>query len=331
MNQKAAWALCLIAAAAGIAHLQSANSRQAVELRRSGETIEIHIGGHLFTTYHFESEVAKPYFQPLRSAQGTVVTRDFPILNTIPPEHAHDDSLEPHQRPMYFGHGNIDGVDFWGEAAFPDHSGDSVFGKAVLRKIDAMQGGPDQGVLRASFNLVEPGGRVIAEEDQAYTFRGDDSTRVIDCEFTLIANGGSDLAIGDSKEGTFGIRLAPELNAPPGHIVNSQGAQDRKVWGQRADWVDYYGSVNGEPVGVAILDSPKSFRHPTYWHARPYGLAAANPFGIREFTDDPKQDGSWTVPQKQSLTFRYRVIIHHGDASAAGVAAAYQQYAAESK
>jgi Family of unknown function (DUF6807) len=331
MKHRVACTVFLFVGIAGVARLHSASSHQAVELRRSGETIEILVGGQLFTTYHFEAAVAKPYFQPLRSAKGTVVTRDFPILNTIPPEHLHDDSLEPHQRPMYFGHGNIDGVDFWGEAAFPNHSSDSVFGRAVLRKIDDMEGGPDHGVLRASFNLVEPGGRVIAEEDQSYSIHGDENSRVIDCEFTLIASGGSDLVIGDTKEGTFGLRLAPELNAPPGHIVNSEGAQDRKAWGQRADWVDYYGTVGGEAVGVAILDSPKSFRHPTYWHARPYGLAAANPFGIREFTNDPKQDGSWTVPQKKSLTFRYRVIIHHGDTSEAGIAAAYQQYAAEQK
>ena len=190
-----------------------------------------------------------------------------------------------------------------------------------------MKAGPNRGVLRASFNLVEPGGRVIAEEDQAYSFRGDGNSRIVDCEFTLVANGGSDLVIGDTKKGRSGCAWR-ELNSPPGHIVNSEGAEGTNVWGKRANWVDYYGTIDGEDVGYAILDDPKSFRHPTYWHARPYGLAAANPFGIREFTNDPQQDGSWTIPQKQSLTFCYRVIIHHGDTRQAGIAAAYQQYAA---
>ena len=98
--------------------------------------------------------------------------------------------------------------------------------------------------------------------------------------------------------------------------------------GKPADWVDYSGTINGKPLGVAIFDHPSSFRHPTTWHARAYGLFAANPFGRREFTRDPAQDGSWTVPEGKSIVFRYRVLIHPGDAREAGLADAYKEYAA---
>jgi hypothetical protein len=303
---------------------------QRVEFRRAGNKVDVVIGDQVFTTYYFDPQIAKPYFQPLRSAQGIIVTRDFPIANQIPPEHLKDPSLEPHQRPMYFSHGNIDGIDYWGEAAFPKWSDDSVFGRKVLQKLEELRAAGDSGVLRANFNLQSPRGRAIAEEEQAFVFRGDEQTRVIDCEFTLRANHGSAVTMGDTKEGTFAIRLAKELNSPPGHMVNSTGAEGEKdVWGKRADWVDYYGDMNGEPVGVAVLDSPKSFRHPTYWHARGYGLLAANPFGLREFTRNPEQDGSWTIEEGKTLTFRYRVIIHHGNYKQAGIAEAYRQYAAQ--
>jgi hypothetical protein len=113
-------------------------------------------------------------------------------------------------------------------------------------------------------------------------------------------------------------------------MVNSLGAEGEKaIWGKRADWVNYDGKVEGEDVGIAVLDHPKSFRHPTTWHARGYGLFAANPFGLRDFTRDPNQDGSWTIPEGKSLTFRYRVIIHHGDYREAHIGEAYQKYAAE--
>ena len=113
-------------------------------------------------------------------------------------------------------------------------------------------------------------------------------------------------------------------------MVNSLGAEGEKaIWGKRADWVNYDGKVEGEDIGIAVLDHPKSFRHPTTWHARGYGLFAANPFGLRDFTRDPNQDGSWTIPEGKSLTFRYRVIIHHGDYREAHIAEAYQKYAAE--
>jgi hypothetical protein len=149
---------------------------QSVSFKRSGFHIDVVIGGRLFTTYYFDPSIAKPYFQPLRSAQRTIVTRDFPNGDNVPQDHLRDRDLEPHQRPMDFGHGNVDGIDYWGEAAFPRWSDDSVFGRTVFRKILQMQGGQDSGMLRADFDLVGPRGRVVAEETQAYTFRGDAQT-----------------------------------------------------------------------------------------------------------------------------------------------------------
>ena len=85
---------------AAIAGLLLANTAFAagdpVEIVRKGDRVEVSIGGRPFTTYFFPADVAKPYFQPLRSAQGTIVTRDFPIGNTIPPEHLKNHNLEPH-------------------------------------------------------------------------------------------------------------------------------------------------------------------------------------------------------------------------------------------
>ena len=306
-------------------------AQENVAVDRKGNQIDVTIGGKPFTTYYVDPVVAKPYLMPLRSAQGTIVTRGYPVGNEVPPGSQRDPSFEPHQRPLYFAHGNIDGLDFWGEEAFAkyfhDH-GKQDYGHMVLEKVDEARGG-STGVIQAEFSLEGPGGHVIGEETQAFSFRGDEQTRVIDCEFTVRATHGP-LTFGDSKEGTFGIRVAKELNSPPAHMVNSQGAEGEKnIWGKRADWVDYDGKVDGEDVGIAVLDHPKSFHHPTTWHARGYGLFAANPFGLRDFTRDPNQDGSWTIPERKSLTFRYRVIIHHGDYKSANIAEAYQKYAAE--
>jgi hypothetical protein len=298
---------------------------QPVEFKSAAGHIEVLIGGRPFTVYYFDSGAAKPYLHPLRSAQGTIVTRGFPMETNIPGE-VHD---EPHQRAMYFAHGDINGYDFWGEAEFPRWSRHSraTFGRTVFRKLDEVRGGPDSGVLRAEFDLMTSDGQVIATETQAYTFRGDEHSRTIDCEFTIRADPGP-VKIGDTKEGTFAIRVVKALDSPPGRMVNSEGGVGEKaIWGQRGDWVDYDGNVSGEDVGVAIFDDPKNLRHPTYWHARHYGLLAANPFGLREFTHDRHQDGSYTIPAGGSLTLRYRVFIHHGDFHEAGVADAYRQYA----
>jgi hypothetical protein len=240
-----------------------------------------------------------------------------------------EDHDEPHQRAMYFGHGDINGYDFWGEAAFPHwsrHSA-STFGRTVFRKLDEMRGAPESGTLRAEFDLMTPKGDTIATEIQSYIFKGDAQSRIIDCEFTILADHGP-VKIGDTKEGTFAIRVVKALDSPPGRMVNSEGAVGEKaIWGKKADWVDFSGNVAGEDVGIAMFDHPKNLRYPAYWHARGYGLLAANPFGLREFTHDRHQDGSYTIAAGGSLTLRYRVLIHQGNLQQARIADAYRQYA----
>ena len=299
---------------------------EAVEITPHATSVDVRVGGRLFTTYYFDPSVAKPYFHPLRSAQGTIVTRGYPVTSDI----AGEDRDEPHQRPMYFAHGDIDGFDFWGEAAFPtwsDHRA-STFGRTVFRRLDEARSGSSSGSLQATFDLVAPTG-TLGREIQRFRFSGDDQTRIIDCEFSIIA---ADRAIvmGDSKEGTFAIRVVKSLHSPPGRMVNADGFTGEKgIWGKRSQWVDYYGRAGNEDVGVAMLDHPQNLRAPTYWHARAYGLLAANPFGIRQFTHDSKQRGSYTIPAGDSLVFRYRVVIHHGDPVQADIAEAYRRFADE--
>jgi hypothetical protein len=318
---------CASAALAGVPP-----AAEPVTLVRHGNEVEISIGGRPFTTYHFDSTQAKPYFQPLREATGVIVTRDFPVGDVVPEEHRRDRSLEPHQRPMYFAHGDINGFNFWAEEAFSRFYGQQAlpFGRTVFRELTEIKSGRDAGVLRAAFDL-EAGGSAIGRETQEFTFGGDASSRTIDCVFTLQANHGP-LTINDTKEGTFAIRVAPELNSPPGRMVNSRGGQgEPEIWGKPAEWVNYDGTIGGRTVGIAIFDSPRNFRHPTTWHARAYGLFSVNPFGLRAFTGDAKQDGSYKIPAGESLTLRYRVVIHTGDSQQARVADAYREYAARQR
>lgn len=318
------WLTCVVLLPLMLFGPASPVSAAAVELSREGDRIDVVIGGRAFTTYYFSPDNAKPYLFPLRSAQGTIVTRGFPMVSDIPGE----DRDEPHQRAMYFAHGDINGFDFWGEAEFPRWSSHSAatFGRTTFVALDEMRVVPDSGTIKAKFNLVAPDGKVIATETQAYTFSGDERVRIIDCDFTIHASHGP-VHVGDTKEGTFAIRLVKALEPPAGHMVNSNGAiGEKEIWGRRADWVDYYGNVAGESLGIAIFDDPRNLRHPTYWHARQYGLLSANPFGLKEFLHDRHQDGSYAIAPGESLTLRYRVFIHHGDVREAGVAEAYRQY-----
>ena len=308
-------------------------AQEPVSVTRTGDTISVDIGGAPFTTYYFGTEAPKPYLFPLRSAQGTIVTRSWPMVQDSPGQ----DHDHPHQRAMYFAHGDINKIDFWAEKKLTraQQTVNGIFypsenlpiGRTVIRRISEMHGGAHSGVVEAAFDLVKPDSEAIGEEVQSYTFSGSKNDRIIDCAFTLRANHGP-LKIGDTKEGTFAIRVVHALNSPPGHMINSKGGVgEKEIWGKKADWVDYYGKVDGEEVGIAIFDNPHNLRHPTTWMARAYGLFAVNPFGLREFFHNPKLDGSYTIPAGGSLTLRYRVLIHHGDVKQADVAAAWQRYA----
>jgi hypothetical protein len=203
----------------------------------------------------------------------------------------------------------------------------SQYGRMVFRKIEEARGDATSGTIRASFDLVGQDRKPFAEEVQQFTFSGDNNSRVIDCQFIVLALG-EPVRFNDTKEGTFAIRLAPELTAPTGTMISSEGGQgEAQVWGKRANWVDVDGVIDGQELGVAIFDSPKSFRHPTYWHARGYGLLAANPFGLKEFSADPHQDGGYTIPAGKSIEFHYRVFIHDGNYKQASLAKQYGVYA----
>jgi hypothetical protein len=323
--------MVLVFATIMLVTLPGRSQSEAVSFTRQEDTIQVAIGGKPFTIYHFDPRIAKAYLQPLRDAKGVVVTRGFPIGDTIPAGHEHDRSLEPHQRAMYFAHGDINGYDFWSEETFAKYYGHgypSNFGRMVFQKVNEMRAGPSSGTIRATFDLEGPDHKPFAEEVQQYTFSGDKDSRVIDCQF-VIRPGHGPVKFGDNKEGTFAIRLAPELDAPTGTMVNSEGGEgEPQVWGKRANWVDVDGVINGQTLGIAVFDNPKSFHHPSYWHARGYGLLAANPFGLKDFLRDPKQDGSYTIPAGESIQFRYRVLIHDGNYKEARVAEKYSQYAA---
>jgi hypothetical protein len=150
---------------------------------------------------------------------------------------------------------------------------------------------------------------------------------MFDVDITLTAL--QQVTFGDGKDGVFGIRLRPVLQEDKNtaHITNADGlVGEKELWGKPSAWCDYSGVIGTEKVGVAILDHPENPRHPVRWHARAYGLFAANPFGLSVFTNDKSQNGAVTIEKGQSLRYRYRVIIHEGDVKDADIAAAWAAY-----
>ena len=128
----------------------------------------------------------------------------------------------------------------------------------------------------------------------------------------------------------MGIRSNPSLRlkgpVAKGKAVNSEGVEGRAVWGKRAAWVSYWAPVEMNVIGFSIFDHPTNPRHPTWWHARDYGLVAANPFGIHNFERKPKGTGDLKIKDGETVTFRYRFLFHAGDVKSAGIAKRYEAW-----
>ena len=299
-----------------------------VKITQQGkEKISVEIDGKPFTDFYIGPETAKPYLHPLRTADGKIVTRGFPMVTDVPGE-IHD---HPHHRGLWFTHGDVNGYDFWGNE--PDQKGaNKGKGKVVLERVDKFVTGKKSGTVSASFAWKIPSGETLLIENRKMTFYSDPQLRIIDFDITLSPQ--QEVKFGDTKEGMFAMRLAAPLEeeqpkdvAEPkrtGKMVNAQNKSGEKnVWGKRSEWVDYSGKIDGAPVGVAVFDHPSNPRYPTYWHARAYGLLATNIFGLHDFERDPSRDASLTIRPGQPLRFRYRVVIHPGDVNSAGIRDAY--------
>jgi hypothetical protein len=241
-------------------------------------------------------------------------------------ESKNEERDHPHHQSLWFEHGAMNGVDFWSEGP--------KAGKTIQTEFTEIKPGRDFGLIRSKDNYVAPDGSIVCTDDRTLRIFNHKNDRVFDFEVTLHASNG-DLVLGDTKEGTMALRLNETMRLTPnkfnegrptGHIVNSEGLRDGTTWGKRADWVDYYGPVEGRIVGVAIFDHPDNPRHPTWWHVRDYGLFAANPFGLHDFEKKPTGTGNLTVSKGQAITFRYRFYFHHGDEREGRVADLYREY-----
>jgi hypothetical protein len=337
-------ALALLAAPSGGA------GPSAVELRShlSERRVDVLVDGKPFTSYVWPERLAKPVLYPVRTARGTLVTRGFPLEPRSGERVDH-----PHQVGFWLNFGDLDGVDFWGNSDAIPPAERAKMGEIRHREIVAARGGPGRGDLDVRMDWVAPGPRVVLEEATRFVFRGDATTRAIDRLTTLTARGGTS-TFRDTKEGMLGLRVARALEQPAdrpevftdasgkptpvpvldntgvtGLYTSSEGLKGDAVWGTRARWMALSGRVGDEDVVLVILDHPKNPGHPTYWHARGYGLFAANPFGPKAFSNGKEAERPFALAAGASAVFRHRLSILPGPFSAEKTEAAWKEFVAE--
>lgn len=289
-----------------------AQSTDGLKLTQLEDRIRVSIGDETFTEYIYKG-YEKPILYPVIGPYSTRMTRDYPMKGDTPHE-AHD---HVHHKSIWFGHMKVNGESFW-------HSGASA-GTTVQTKIEVKDG-----KIHSENKLVDRNGDLVATDSRVIGFSHDESARYIDYQVTYHANV-SDITFGDNKDGQMGIRMHPKLRikgeVAGGKAINANGVTEAKIWGTRATWIDYWGEIDGNVVGIAVFDHPTNLRHPTWWHARDYGLLSANPFGIYFFESrDDKKAGDYTLKKGEDLTFKHRFVFHKGDHATAKVDQLYQAW-----
>ena len=292
------------------------------------DPVVIQFAGKHVATYNPGVKEGKPFFYPFIGPTGANMTRHWP--QTDLKEGEAGDHI--HHRGIWYGLGNVNGLDFW---HFPGTKKGKSFGRILHRGVNKTNLSGGKITIGTKSDWVDhETGAVVCQDQREFTFsHGTGGALYLDVVITLTASHG-DVLIKDDKEGAWSIRVPATMRlegkAAKGGIVNSKGESGRDAWGKRAKWVQYFGpDENGKEAGIAILDHPKNLRHPTWWHARYYGLFTANPFGQGNFeSKTAKEAGDFTIKSGESLTFRYRTVFHRGGKGAIDLHAEFENYAA---
>lgn len=282
------------------------------------EKVDVWIKGELFTSYRYSDEFKKPILYPIKTAQGKTVSRGFP-LDPRPGES--DD--HPHQVGLWLNYGDVNGLDFWNHSdAIPEERKNS-YGTIVHKEISGIRSGTDRAEMDVVMEWTDPEGDVLLLENTTFVFHGSGNTeedtgfRIID-RFTRLEAPAQNISLTDNKEGMLGMRVTRELEHPDEHEAatgiyrSSEGLEGHDVWGTRARWMSLSGIIDESPVSVIVFDHPDNTGYPTYWHARGYGLFAANPLGMKEMSGG-KEELNFSLAAGESAAFRYRIMITSGD------------------
>jgi hypothetical protein len=308
-----------------------AQKQEQVTIKPSAKEnkIVILIGGIPFTQFLYPDTLEKPVLYPLTAANGTVVTRGFPRAPKTgePTDH-------PHHLGLWLNFENVNGLDFWNNSYAIPANKKSGYGWIRTDRILEIKSGKT-GVLTYHANWTKQDKTVLLEETTHFEFSGTANQRIIDRITTLKAD--TVVIFNDAKDGMLGLRLAHELQIPTtedqkftdnkgivtlikggtdhvanGNYITSAGKTGNDAWSTRGVWCKVFGKMGADSVSIAIIDHPANPNYPTFWHARGYGLFAANPLGEKIFTNG-KSEKNLTLKKGESVTFKYRVVITSGN------------------
>lgn len=306
-------------------------SEKGFSIKETDFGLTVKYDGELVTNY-IVNQANKPYLWPFIGPTGKPMTRAYPMENVDGEQHDH-----PHHRSIWFGHQNVGGFDTWLElrtGTEKNLDGEKLaefkkkMGYTVHREFTRLAADEKRALIKVKNDYLGSDGQKLMSDERTMIIRKNRNQVVLDFDITLIAEYG-DIEIGDIKDAGVNVRIPSVMalkEGKGGRIINSEGIRDGDTWSKRAAWVDYHGPLEGEHVGIAFFNHPSSFRHPTPWHVRDYGLFTANAFGFNSL-DKSREDKSFTLAEGTRVLLKHRIVFHKGDTDKAKIAEAYERYA----
>ncbi len=309
--------------------ISQCSSEVAIDLQvnEAEKKVDVMVDGQLFTSYIYPDQIKKPVLWPLMSPAENMLTRSFPMVNK-----EGDRSDHPHHVGVWLNYGDVNGLDFWNnsEAIAPEKR--DGYGTIFHRSIEKAESGKGSALLETSAVWKSPDQIEMLEEHSTFSFIVSEQMRIIDRTTTLKAML-DEVKFTDNKEGMFAIRVARELELPSekptdlldshgnvtrvehmdnslvkGNYRSADGIEGMEVWGTRCRWMKLTSEIKGEQVALVIIDHPSNVGYPTYWHARGYGLFAANTLGQKVFSDG-ENEMNFSLKKGESVTFKYRLVV----------------------
>ncbi|MEZ0264117.1 MAG: PmoA family protein, partial [Phycisphaerae bacterium] len=241
------------------------------------------------------------YLFPVLTPSGRVVADDYPPMHK-------------HHHGIWFA---------WTATQFEDRKPDfwnmgQKKGTVEFVKLVSQFSGPVAGGLRTTHRYVDlsakDGPRPVLNETWDVTAwgvgQGDKPYFVFDFVATHTTATDQPLKLPKYHYGGIGFRGHRDWNAkrPDAYTALTSEGNDRKTANEStARWCHMGGKVEGESVGLAILDHPSNFRHPT-----PLRVHPSEPF----MCVVPQVSGDFSIEPGKPYVAKYRIVVSDREADA---------------
>ncbi len=280
---------------------------------RPGRELVLMVNGLDVLCYHFAADRCKPYFHPVRTSDGILLTAFEPWDHVW-------------HRALWFAWKYLNGVNFWEEAEGGCSEGQTeLIGSEVVRFEES------GATVGTTLRYYLPGGVSILMEQReiAIEVPRPDGSYLVDWRqtFTAVVETVTLDRTPINEEtpwgGYAGLAWRAARSMGKFRAMDSEGRSDWEIEHQRARWVDLSGLSDGgwqQAAGLAMFDHPGNPRHPTHWRCViDPGFGYINPTFLLA--------APYTLRRGESLTLLTRVLVHDGWGERAVLEEEYQKFA----